>query len=192
MCPDCEGGSPRGSPASGCSSGAAMPIREEEEACSRAAELLFSSPSLPNISLGRAHVAAAAPPAAHAPQHEERAPPFALARDLSWSHSPHNSVSLPPVSEAEACCAGPAGLAPAGIAPAGLAPAAHSPAVARLGKRLLGRTYSAPLPLGDPALQPPVAHHYLCKQIRKTVSLALRCVTHDELYDFITVLNIEM
>ena len=44
-------------------------------------------------------------------------------------------------------------------------------ALARLAKRPLGRTHSAPLPLGDPALQPPSAHahHYLRDQIRKTV-----------------------
>lgn len=122
---NCEGGSPRGSPPGGC---AAAPIREEEENGSRAAEFLFSSPSLPNISLGRPHVGPRLhpPPAAHTP-----AP-----------------VVLPPVSEAEALVVGGAGGRPV---------------------QRLGRTHSAPLPLGDPALQPPPVHHYLRDQIRKTV-----------------------
>lgn len=69
------------------------------------------------------------------------------------------SASLPPVSEAEAYVPTVGGAIPP-----------------RLGKRPLGRTHSAPLPLGDPALQPlalplqpPTAHHYLRDQIRKTV-----------------------
>nr|XP_034832425.1 histone deacetylase 4 isoform X1 [Maniola hyperantus] len=119
---NCDGSSPRGSPPGAV----AAPIREEEEG-GRAPELLFSSPSLPNISLGRPH----APP-----RHVPPAPPV--------------TVALPPVSEAEAYM---------GAAALG----------ARLSKRPLGRTHSAPLPLGDPALQPPSAHHYLRDQIRKTV-----------------------
>lgn len=130
---DCEGGSPRGSPPGSL----AAPIREEEEG--RANELLFSSPSLPNISLGRPHAAPRHVPPAHAP-HVGQVPP----------------AVLPPVSEAEAY---------SGAAALG----------ARLAKRPLGRTHSAPLPLGDPALtphthpHPPSAHHYLRDQIRKTV-----------------------
>lgn len=73
-------------------------------------------------------------------------------------------MALPPVSEAEAYC--PGALAP-GV-PAG---AGGLGVGARLAKRPLGRTHSAPLPLGDPALQPPSAHHYLRDQIRKTVSI---------------------
>ncbi|KAJ8731080.1 hypothetical protein PYW07_004244 [Mythimna separata] len=119
---NCDGSSPRGSPPGGAGGGAQAPIREEEEGCGRAAELLFSSPSMPNISLGRPHAAPRAP-AAPAP-------------------------ALPPVCEAE-------GWAALGAA--------------RLCKRPLGRTHSAPLPLGDPALTPPTAHHYLRDQIRKTV-----------------------
>lgn len=114
--------SPRGSPPGGASA----PIREEEES-PRAAELLFSSPSMPNISLGRPHAAHPKPPPAALPP-----------------------AALPPVSEAEA-----------------------SGAAGRGAKRPLGRTHSAPLPLGDPALQPHAAHHYLRDQIRKTVSTTL-------------------
>lgn len=135
---DCDGTSPRGSPPGTV----ATPIREEEEG-GRAPELLFSSPSLPNISLGRPH-AHAAP--RHPPPHAAHAAP-----------APPGPVTLPPVSEAEA-------------AGAGVAPGAYcGAALARLAKRPLGRTHSAPLPLGDPALQPPTAHHYLRDQIRKTV-----------------------
>ncbi|XP_073956942.1 LOW QUALITY PROTEIN: histone deacetylase 4 [Choristoneura fumiferana] len=131
---NCDGSSPRGSP-TGAGAGAAAPIREEEEPPPRP-ELLFSSPSMPNISLGR-------PPA---PPHKPHEPQVVV------------SVSLPPVCEAEAY------LGPLGPA-------------ARGGKRPLGRTHSAPLPLGDPALQPPPppppqppsAHNYLRDQIRKTV-----------------------
>lgn len=64
---------------------------------------------------------------------------------------------MPPVSEAEAYVATACGVGGVGGG-------------ARLAKRPLGRTHSAPLPLGDPALQPPAAHHYLRDQIRKTVS----------------------
>lgn len=69
------------------------------------------------------------------------------------------SVSLPPVSEAEAYM---------GALPSGGGGGAGGGA--RGAKRPLGRTHSAPLPLGDPALQP---HHYLRDQIRKTVSLLI-------------------
>ncbi|KPJ15441.1 hypothetical protein RR48_09370 [Papilio machaon] len=144
---NCEGSSPRNSPP-----GATAPIREEEEASSRAAELLFSSPSLPNISLGRPHAHAHVPHAVHA-SHAAHAP-HAL-------HAPTSAtvpVALPPVSEAEAYCPGvPAGAGGLSVS-------------ARLAKRPLGRTHSAPLPLGDPALQPPSAHHYLRDQIRKTTT----------------------
>lgn len=68
--------------------------------------------------------------------------------------NPQVAVSLPPVSEAEAYM----GVLPEG----GSCP--------RGAKRPLGRTHSAPLPLGDPALQP---HHYLRDQIRKTVSIGI-------------------
>lgn len=115
---DCDGTSPRGSPPGGASSGASAPIREEEEGCPRAADLLFSSPSMPNISLGRPHQAPPPPPAA----------PLPVVSEAGWALG------------------------------------------ARLPKRPLGRTHSAPLPLGDPALTPPSAHHYLRDQIRKTVS----------------------
>ncbi|KAI8437212.1 hypothetical protein MSG28_010536 [Choristoneura fumiferana] len=193
---NCDGSSPRGSP-TGAGAGAAAPIREEEEPPPRP-ELLFSSPSMPNISLGR-------PPA---PPHKPHEPQFykfhyevfyrrwrravggnplwttgnpdldpdsaglspakkpsctdkdnwfsydynltmcAPGQSLSaywcllftltiaWSGQVVVSVSLPPVCEAEAY------LGPLGPA-------------ARGGKRPLGRTHSAPLPLGDPALQPP-------------------------------------
>ncbi|CAH0692108.1 unnamed protein product [Spodoptera exigua] len=127
---NCDGSSPRGSPPGGAGvggaggAGATAPIREEEEGCGRAADLLFSSPSMPNISLGRPHQPA--------PRLHPAPPPLAV---------------LPPVSEAE-------GWAALG---------------GRLAKRPLGRTHSAPLPLGDPALTPPSAHHYLRDQIRKTV-----------------------
>lgn len=126
-----DGLSPRGSPPGGASA----PIREEEEG-PRASDQLFSSPSMPNISLGRPH---AAPPRPHAPPVGPRAP---------------LPAALPPVSEAEAY-AGP--LLAGG---------------ARAIRRQLGRTHSAPLPLGDPALQPQATHHYLRDQIRKTVSIS--------------------
>ncbi|XP_047030407.1 histone deacetylase 4 isoform X4 [Helicoverpa zea] len=124
---NCEGSSPRGSPPGGAGAGATAPIREEEEGCGRTAELLFSSPSMPNISLGRPHQ----PPPRHQPPQPQ-------------PHPLPPVSSLPPVSEAGAWAG-------------------------RLSKRPLGRTHSAPLPLGDPALAPPAAHHYLRDQIRKTV-----------------------
>ncbi|KAI5635197.1 histone deacetylase domain-containing protein [Phthorimaea operculella] len=132
---NCETGSPRGSPPGG-----AAPIREEEESMARTPELLFSSPSMPNISLGRPH---------HAPPPRLAPPP------------PPVGVTLPPVSEAEAYTP---------ITDGALGPGTVT---GRLCKRPLGRTHSAPLPLGDPALHPhphpPTAHHYLRDQIRKTV-----------------------
>ncbi|XP_063825987.1 histone deacetylase 4-like [Ostrinia nubilalis] len=148
---NCDGtGSPRGSPP-----GVAPPIREEDE-CGRAAELLFSSPSMPNISLGRPHLPHAHLPHPPHPPHPPHAahPTPAQVRNYSLV-----SVSLPPVSEAEAFCP----TVGVGVGGVGVGVGA------RLIKRPLGRTHSAPLPLGDPALQPPVAHHYLRDQIRKTV-----------------------
>ncbi|XP_050670008.1 histone deacetylase 7-like isoform X2 [Leptidea sinapis] len=142
---NCESGSP---PAV-----CAAPIREEEESA-HSPELLFSSPSMPNISLGLPHV----PHPSHVP-HASYVPhaPRPLA--------PPGSASLPPVCEAEAYC----GVDGVSAVASGLS--------ARLAKRPLGRTHSAPLPLGDPALHaphplhplPPTAHHYLRDQIRKTV-----------------------
>ncbi|CAH0398143.1 unnamed protein product [Chilo suppressalis] len=157
---NCDGSaiSPRGSPPGGGvggvggAGGTATPIREEEE-CGRAADLLFSSPSMPNISLGRPH--AHPHPHPHTHPHPHPHPP------------PQVSVSLPPVSEAEAFSSGGVGVG-GGMGPGvgvGVGPGVGG----RLGKRPLGRTHSAPLPLGDPALQPPTAHHYLRDQIRKTV-----------------------
>ncbi|KAH9644939.1 hypothetical protein HF086_010147 [Spodoptera exigua] len=137
---NCDGSSPRGSPPGGAGvggaggAGATAPIREEEEGCGRAADLLFSSPSMPNISLGRPHQPA--------PRLHPAPPPLAV---------------LPPVSEAE-------GWAALG---------------GRLAKRPLGRTHSAPLPLGDPALTPPSAHHYLRDQIRKTQSNSEGVESHE-------------
>lgn len=155
---DCDGSSPRGSPPGGAGpAGATAPIREEEEGCGRAAELLFSSPSMPNISLGRPHQGGPRlqpPPPQPAPH-------------------PHTPVAAPlaPVSEAE----GWAGVGPA-----------------RLSKRPLGRTHSAPLPLGDPALAPlapPTAHHYLRDQIRKTVHTAILFLYNSTLlvFDFLCI-----
>ncbi|CAB3227364.1 unnamed protein product [Arctia plantaginis] len=151
---NCEGGSPRGSPPGAGSItgvGTTAPIREEEEGCSRAAELLFSSPSMPNISLGRPH---AAPPRHHAPP----APP---------PHPPHPPHSHTPVWGCNISVGAPM---PVGVGPT-LPAVSESLGAwgARGAKRPLGRTHSAPLPLGDPALAPPNAHHYLRDQIRKTV-----------------------
>lgn len=129
---NCESGSPRGSPT-------AAVIREEEESGYQPPrappELLFSSPSMPNISLGRPHAPA-----------QPRTQPL-----------PVTVTPLPPVSES---------------ARPGPCPAECG--VLRLNKRPLGRTHSAPLPLGDPALRStlplaPPAHNYLRDQIRKTV-----------------------
>lgn len=153
---NCEGSSPRGSPpgAGGTSTGvgATAPIREEEEGCSRAADLLFSSPSMPNISLGRAHgaparaLAAPAPPPPHAPH--AQTPVWGCNISIGAPMPLALGTTLPAVSETMG---------------------AWGTLGARGAKRPLGRTHSAPLPLGDPALAPPNAHHYLRDQIRKTV-----------------------
>lgn len=84
--------------------------------------------------------------------------------------------------------------------PLGVAPAlpAVSEALgawgARGAKRPLGRTHSAPLPLGDPALAPPNAHHYLRDQIRKTVSEYdcedLPSLSHDKTLYFLSMQNL--
>lgn len=58
---------------------------------------------------------------------------------------------------------------------------------ARLAKRPLGRTHSAPLPLGDPQLHPPTAHHYLRDQIRKTVRKFT--INHSEFCSETTILS---
>ncbi|XP_075978419.1 histone deacetylase 4 isoform X6 [Anticarsia gemmatalis] len=165
---NCEGGSPRGSPpgAGGSSTGvgATAPIREEEEGCSRAAELLFSSPSMPNISLGRPH---AGPPR----HHPAPAPPPHPPHTPHAPHTPHTPHTHTPVWGCNISVGAPLPLG-VGVPLAAVSEAGAGGAWAPRGaKRPLGRTHSAPLPLGDPALQPPNAHHYLRDQIRKTVRL---------------------
>ncbi|XP_077298771.1 histone deacetylase 4 isoform X3 [Arctopsyche grandis] len=157
----------RGSPT------AAAPIREEvEEAYGQQGSIgdlsLFSSPSMPNISLGRPHVT-----------------------------STTESNMLATVSEAEVRAAFTARLGvplTEGMLPPSLPyypmlpvesynkPPPHQPitdiqvAHARLNKRPLGRTQSAPLPLGHPMLVGTANpsdmsqhHYYLKQQIRQTV-----------------------